>query len=144
MSERGKRVTRYALLKSQPSRCSRSDGNEPLLSLHSHHHLPCLLIPPPPTLHYIFSHFTTHLRLRSHSVTTMAKWASGQRLSLRRGWPRSSTSAPVLSVETTGLIPDPIFRNPKFVSPTDKMVTPVSQKLNAAKKKHFDKCVALS
>jgi len=36
-----------------------------------------------------------------------------------------------------------IFRNPKFVSPTDKMLTPVSQKLNAAKKKHFDKCVAL-
>ena len=35
----------------------------------------------------------------------------------------------------------PIFRNPKFVSPTDKMLTPVSQKLNAAKKKHFDKCV---
>jgi len=30
-------------------------------------------------------------------------------------------------------------QNPKFVSPTDKMVTPVSQKLNAAKKKHFDK-----
>jgi len=36
-----------------------------------------------------------------------------------------------------------IFRNPKFVSPTDKMLTPVSQKLNAAKKKHFDKCVTL-
>ncbi|KAF9780220.1 hypothetical protein BJ322DRAFT_1112888 [Thelephora terrestris] len=30
-------------------------------------------------------------------------------------------------------------QNPKFVSPTDKMVTPVSQKLNAARKKHFDK-----
>jgi len=36
-----------------------------------------------------------------------------------------------------------IFRNPKFVSPTDKMLTPVSQKLNAAKKKHFDKYVTL-
>ena len=35
------------------------------------------------------------------------------------------------------------IRNPMFVSPTDKMVTPVSQKLNAGKKKHFDKCVAL-
>lgn len=35
------------------------------------------------------------------------------------------------------------LRNPKFVSPTDKMLTPVSQKLNAVKKKHFDKCVAL-
>ncbi|KAF9651136.1 hypothetical protein BDM02DRAFT_3154513 [Thelephora ganbajun] len=30
-------------------------------------------------------------------------------------------------------------QNPKFVSPTDKMLTPVSQKLNAARKKHFDK-----
>ncbi|KZT13060.1 uncharacterized protein LAESUDRAFT_740280 [Laetiporus sulphureus 93-53] len=28
-------------------------------------------------------------------------------------------------------------QNPKFVSPTDKLMTPVSQKLNAAKKKHF-------
>ena len=36
-----------------------------------------------------------------------------------------------------------IFRNPKFVSPTDKLLTPVSQKLNAVKKKHFDKCVTL-
>jgi len=30
-------------------------------------------------------------------------------------------------------------QNPMFVSPTDSVVTPVSQKLNAAKKKHFDK-----
>ncbi|KAF9821276.1 hypothetical protein IEO21_00884 [Rhodonia placenta] len=29
--------------------------------------------------------------------------------------------------------------NPKYISPTDKMMTPVSQKLNAAKKKHFTK-----
>ncbi|CCM04066.1 uncharacterized protein FIBRA_06225 [Fibroporia radiculosa] len=29
--------------------------------------------------------------------------------------------------------------NPKYVSPTDKMMTPVSQKLSAAKKKHFTK-----
>jgi len=36
-----------------------------------------------------------------------------------------------------------ISRNPKFVSPTDKMLTPVSQKLNAAKKKHFGGCVTL-
>ncbi|PCH41490.1 hypothetical protein WOLCODRAFT_119044 [Wolfiporia cocos MD-104 SS10] len=27
--------------------------------------------------------------------------------------------------------------NPKYVSPTDKMMTPVSQRLSAAKKKHF-------
>ncbi|KZT72526.1 hypothetical protein DAEQUDRAFT_704919 [Daedalea quercina L-15889] len=27
--------------------------------------------------------------------------------------------------------------NPKYISPTDKMMTPVSQKLSAAKKKHF-------
>ena len=62
---------------------------------------------------------------------------------MRRGWPRSSTSLPVPSVETTGFIPYLILRNPKFISPTDEMVTPVSLKLNAAKKKHFDKCVAL-
>jgi len=30
-------------------------------------------------------------------------------------------------------------QNPKFVSPTDKILTPVSQKLNAVKKRHFDK-----
>ncbi|EIW82052.1 hypothetical protein CONPUDRAFT_102753 [Coniophora puteana RWD-64-598 SS2] len=29
--------------------------------------------------------------------------------------------------------------NPKFVSPTDKMMTPVTQKLNAAKQKRFAK-----
>ncbi|KAH9938330.1 uncharacterized protein B0H18DRAFT_1205591 [Fomitopsis serialis] len=29
--------------------------------------------------------------------------------------------------------------NPKYISPTDKMMTPVSQKLNAAKQKHFTK-----
>ena len=29
--------------------------------------------------------------------------------------------------------------NPTYVSPTDSMMTPVSQKLNAAKKKHFTK-----
>jgi len=29
--------------------------------------------------------------------------------------------------------------NPKFVSPTDKIVTPCSQKISAAKKKHFTK-----
>ena len=45
--------------------------------------------------------------------------------------------------EMTGLTRHPIFRNPNFVSPTDDMLTPVSKKLNAAKKKHFDKCVAL-
>ena len=31
--------------------------------------------------------------------------------------------------------------NPKYISPTDKMMTPVSQKLSAAKKKHFTKYV---
>jgi hypothetical protein len=45
--------------------------------------------------------------------------------------------------EMTGFTRRPIFRNPNFVSPTDDMLTPVSKKLNAAKKKHFDKCVAL-
>ena len=49
----------------------------------------------------------------------------------------------VLYIATTEFIFHPIFRNPKFVSPTDKILTPVSQKLNAAKKRHFDKCVAL-
>ena len=49
----------------------------------------------------------------------------------------------VLSIETTWFTPRPVFRNPKFVSPTDKILTPVSQKLNAAKKMHFDKCVTL-
>ncbi|KAF9569068.1 hypothetical protein CPC08DRAFT_702182 [Agrocybe pediades] len=29
--------------------------------------------------------------------------------------------------------------NPAFISPTDNMMTPVTQKLNAAKKKHFTK-----
>ncbi|KAH9948344.1 hypothetical protein B0H21DRAFT_690135 [Amylocystis lapponica] len=29
--------------------------------------------------------------------------------------------------------------NPKFISPTDKMMTPCSQKINAVKKKHFTK-----
>jgi len=52
-------------------------------------------------------------------------------------------SPPVLFVETNGFTHRSIFRNPKFVSPTDKLLTPVSQKLNAVKKKHFDKCVAL-
>ena len=129
--------------KSQPPRCLRSDGNEPHLPLYSHHHSPCPLTPPPPTPPCISSHFTTHLRLRSHWATTTARWASGQKLSLRRGWQRSSTSPPVLSIEATAFTPCPIFRNPNFVSPTDKMVTPVSQKLNAARKKHFDKCVTL-
>ncbi|EIW61456.1 uncharacterized protein TRAVEDRAFT_143245 [Trametes versicolor FP-101664 SS1] len=32
--------------------------------------------------------------------------------------------------------------NPTYVSPTDNMVTPCSQKLNATKKKHFAKGVA--
>jgi hypothetical protein len=143
MSGRGKRVTRYALFKSQSSRCSRSDGDEPLLSLYSHHHLPCPLTPPPTTLLCVSSRSITHLRPRSRSVTTMARWASGQRPSLQRGWPRSSTPLPILSIKVTWFTPYPIFRNPNFVSPTDKMLTPVSQKLNAAKKKHFDKCVAL-
>ncbi|KAF8842311.1 hypothetical protein BDN67DRAFT_899573 [Paxillus ammoniavirescens] len=31
--------------------------------------------------------------------------------------------------------------NPKFVSPTDNMMTPVTQKLNAAKQKRFTKYV---
>jgi hypothetical protein len=31
--------------------------------------------------------------------------------------------------------------NPTYVSPTDNLVTPCTQKLNAAKKKHFDKYV---
>lgn len=31
--------------------------------------------------------------------------------------------------------------NPKFVSPTDDLVTPVTKKLNAAKQKHFAKAV---
>jgi hypothetical protein len=73
----------------------------------------------------------------------MVRWASGRGLSSPRDWPRSSTSLPDLFIDTTGFTHYPIFRNPKFVSPTDKMVTPVSQKLNAARKKHFDKCVAL-
>ena len=30
--------------------------------------------------------------------------------------------------------------NPTYVSPTDSMMTPVSQKLNATKKKHFTRC----
>ena len=34
--------------------------------------------------------------------------------------------------------------NPKFVSPTDNLMTPCSQKLSAAKKKHFTKCAALT
>ncbi|KAG6919400.1 hypothetical protein DXG01_006283 [Tephrocybe rancida] len=29
--------------------------------------------------------------------------------------------------------------NPNFISPTDNLMTPVTQKLNAAKKKHFSK-----
>ncbi|KAH9483067.1 hypothetical protein JR316_0005167 [Psilocybe cubensis] len=29
--------------------------------------------------------------------------------------------------------------NPAFISPTDNLMTPVTQKLNAAKKKHFNK-----
>ncbi|CAA7259724.1 unnamed protein product [Cyclocybe aegerita] len=29
--------------------------------------------------------------------------------------------------------------NPTYISPTDNMMTPVTQKLNAAKKKHFNK-----
>lgn len=31
------------------------------------------------------------------------------------------------------------YSNPSFTSPTDNLVTPVSQKLNQAKKKHFNK-----
>ena len=31
--------------------------------------------------------------------------------------------------------------NPTYVSPTDNILTPVSQKLNATKKKHFTKYV---
>ncbi|KAG6336603.1 hypothetical protein ID866_2479 [Astraeus odoratus] len=31
--------------------------------------------------------------------------------------------------------------NPKFISPTDNLMTPVTQKLNAAKQKHFTKGV---
>ena len=50
----------------------------------------------------------------------------------------------LFATKTTWLTRYPILRNPKFVSPTDKLLTPVSQKLNAAKKKHFDKCVAFS
>ena len=73
----------------------------------------------------------------------MVRQASVQGLSSTRGWPGSSTFAQVASAETTGFTLYPIFRTQKFVSPTDKMVTPVSQKLNAAKKKHFDKYVAL-
>jgi hypothetical protein len=33
----------------------------------------------------------------------------------------------------------PPFSNPSFVSPTDKLMTPCSQKLSAVKKKHFTK-----
>lgn len=32
-------------------------------------------------------------------------------------------------------------KNPKFVSPTDNLLTPVTQKLNAAKQKRFQKSV---
>ncbi|KAN0097396.1 hypothetical protein V8E55_001842 [Tylopilus felleus] len=34
--------------------------------------------------------------------------------------------------------------NPQFISPTDNMVTPVTQKLNAAKQKRFSKGIAKS
>lgn len=34
------------------------------------------------------------------------------------------------------------YRNTTFVSPTDNMMTPVSQKLNASRKKHFQKYVS--
>ena len=44
---------------------------------------------------------------------------------------------PVLVVEMTGFTSRPIFRDSIFVSPTDNLLTPVSQKLNAAKKKRF-------
>lgn len=33
----------------------------------------------------------------------------------------------------------PRYSNPKFISPTDNMMTPCSQKISAAKKKRFDK-----
>lgn len=92
MSERGNCVTRDALFKSQPSRCPRSDGNKPLLSLRSHHHPPCPPLPTPPTPPSTSSPSITHLRLQSRSVTTMARWVSGQRPSSPRGWPRSSAS----------------------------------------------------
>jgi hypothetical protein len=32
-------------------------------------------------------------------------------------------------------------RNPSYVSPTDNLLTPVTQKISAAKKKHFNKSV---
>ena len=34
-----------------------------------------------------------------------------------------------------------VVRNSNFVSPTDNMMTPTTQNINAAKKKHFTKCV---
>ena len=34
------------------------------------------------------------------------------------------------------------FSNPTYISPTDNLMTPCTQKLNAARKKHFNKCVA--
>jgi hypothetical protein len=33
------------------------------------------------------------------------------------------------------------YSNPTFVSPTDNLMTPCTQKLNAARKKHFNKYV---
>ena|ERR1700761_4792483 len=35
----------------------------------------------------------------------------------------------------------PPNRNPSYVSPTDNLMTPVTQKISAAKKKHFNKSV---
>lgn len=97
MSERGKRVTRIKLRVVQKSTIALPQIRRQL-SLFSHHHPPCLPPPLPPSLLCISNLFTTHPRLRSHLVTTMARWVSAQRLSSRRGWPRSSTPPPPGSV----------------------------------------------
>lgn len=34
-------------------------------------------------------------------------------------------------------------RNPKYISPTDKMLTPCTAKISESKKKHFNKCVVI-
>lgn len=67
-------------------------------------------------------------------------WA--QRRCSQRRWPRTSARAIPLSrfgycMETDHWWPP--CSNPSFVSPTDNLMTPCTQKISAAKKKHFTK-----
>jgi hypothetical protein len=74
-------------------------------------------------------------------VANRAPGMGAKALLARRMAENPSAAFAFVNPQTTWLILYFWISNPTYISPTDNLVTPCTQKLNAAKKKHFDKCV---